>query len=165
MSETSGVPHRFGVRSQLSAVCVSITAIAKLADTARRIRTAKGVSMRRVTRTLSSVAVMGLVLGVACTGKDHSDTSASGSHSGSVCDPAPIEVGTVRGCMSGTTTETAPGVPADFVGRFEESMPLTLEEKEAIDDANQNAARRTPDGIDPADLGFGPNEERAGSGG
>ena len=56
---------------------------------------------------------------------------------------------------AGTSTESGPGVPADFAGQIRDSIPLTDEERAANAAGDALAAARNPPGVSPLDLGFG----------
>jgi hypothetical protein len=49
-----------------------------------------------------------------------------------------------------------PGVPIDFAGKIQASMPISPAERAAIEKANALAAARNPSSVSAIDRGFGP---------
>ena len=102
-------------------------------------------------------------VGIASCSGDSSESAetaavtvgSSGSGSGS-CDRTPIDgSGTLPACAAGTPGSGGPGVPEDFAGSNETSMPITAADQAAIAAAQALDIARNPPGQDPLDRGFG----------
>lgn len=63
---------------------------------------------------------------------------------------------------AGTSSESAPGVPDDFTGTISESLPISPQVQQAIDEANELSSARNPPGQSRLDRGLGavPMSER-----
>lgn len=89
-----------------------------------------------------------------------------GCHSGfrDISESSTCEVrnqsGDLTACAAGRPTATGPGVPVDFAGKTEASMPISASEHAAVERANQRTERRRRSA--PVDRGFGPSVQRVG---
>lgn len=118
-------------------------------------------------RRLFTVCVqLGLTaLGGGCSGPPVSESAATqavtgsgfgSNRGGSNCDLTPLDdAGTLPGCAAGSSTLDGPGVPADFTGQIEATMPIGPEAAAAAAAADALNAARNPEGQSPLERGFG----------
>lgn len=103
------------------------------------------------------VVVFAAVIQLSCSSSTDlgETTTALSEDEGS---SAPVE--SLPASAAGESSETGPGVPADFSGIVTSSIPATQEELDAIAAAAALQAQRNPPTKKPTDLGFGRNPEK-----
>lgn len=116
--------------------------------------------MQRSLGALSCVAAVYCLLLFSCDSEDERSSSTQAAVSSdpeTSCDLTPIpETGTLRACAAGTSTTAGPGVPFNFTGTIQHSLPITPTKLTALTAAQALAEARNPPAQPPVDRGFPP---------